>query len=594
MAFFRKNFFSRPTQSSVALTKTVSKAIRRERWQWGVLSLAWTAGPVTYFALQGGYYIAYGKLAAPELFIYFAGYTAIAGLFAAFAQFIRQVVIKPQRDSQARRFTYVIDQLFRLYFDARNEYLKSYSPEDQKIVAAWWSCRSASTDVDVMEEMMRDVTGDDDMAYAIKRIEYYRRQGFEGLMIQEHQKYEDQIQHINNNIAERFPSLAAAIKERFQGTPPNVSDGQPRVSGFIERLSAAEEQGNLLLATIDDVLAIYILAIEFLLGREIIALHPEFNGHQRLENVRERFESLRSDFRLLLRKRNGAMRALIEDLIDTEHTQWMQTAGATSQQLHEMLNSVIGKNYTSVGKRRYENIVRLNQKLNALWRKLYLQEKSYNRLWKKQSATLQAKFSQNSLLSRHKGVLSIEETDIFLTEKQKHSFAKKMEEVLEQHSYQKDPFMENNLGNRPSEVISIKRHKKLAITMLNMLDEMLNITEPEELLAIESSREADFGCIEPCLAASTKENWAKTMVFEVQQDRVAASHQLANLLVRYLNVPLGADIIEYLHIKYGASREYLQTLDSEESPNVDTATENLKHELLHFANWQQIKKKANH
>jgi len=574
--------------------RRVSKTLRQQAWYWKGLSLAWTAGPVTYLALQGGHYISYGKFAKPEVFVYFAGYTAISGLIAAVVQFVRMVFIHPKEEEAEKQLLEALDRLFMLYFSVRNEYIKQYPEEERPIIATWWSCRTAASDLNVLQEAIRDVTGDDTLAHAIKRIEFYRKQGFADLMQREYLRYQSDIDAFTHSFAPNFPALAELIQQRFKGYVPNIYDGQPRPQGFIERLIVAEEEERRALATADDIIAVVHLTLEMLLGRQIIALHPRFRGHKRLEDAKEKLDALLSDFRLIRRKRNSRMWALAMDLDIHQDGSMVQARGASSDELRGLLIQTIEESGSKhIGRRRYQEIVTLNDQLKRLWKKLSDYERSYNKLWRKEGKKLQERLSATHDLSKRKSVLHIEENEITLTHKQKIAVSRKVHQALDDIVIRKRNLLglkETKEGLSPLEMDD---YQILAIELLDILDDELNISEPEEQLAVEGSREADFGCIEPDHAAQTKIGWGHVMVEVVQHDRIQIAHRLADALVRYLNISLGETIMDYLVEHYGASREYLEQLQREDGSKITMASDRLQKEVLQLPSWGSLTKQKN-
>lgn len=575
------------TTSNNKYVRQIRQAIRKEQWGGSLINLAWTAGPVTYLALYGGYYIGYGKPPNPELFIYFMIYTIITGIMAIAHQFIKVLLVIPKREANERQWLQSVDHLFLLYFSARNSYLQTYPSEERKIVAGWWSCRSASTDLDVLEETIRDISGSDQLAHAMKRIEFYRRQGFIDLMNSEGKLYQQEIMKLYDQLSPQFPSLARYIQERFIGNPPCVDMGQPRTEGFIERLSMAGEQHNPDLATYDDALAMILLALEFMLGREIIALYPRFNRHRDIEHAREKFDRLLSDFRLQLRKRNSIMRLLIQQAVEEEHIETTQTRNTSSEQLREMLVHILALiPSTTRYKRLYQSIRKANQRLIVLWKELSAHEKYYNNLWSKQHHKIRRDFSTENLSQHKNSILTIEEHLIGLSSKERDSFCETVTEILSEITVGKRHLIAMESKANLSQPMEMDDYKMIAVKLLNALDDVLNITEPEEQLAIEGSREPDFGCIEPGHAARIKVSLGSAMVSEVQHDRIYMSHRLAALLVRYLNIPLGKGIVDYLVNRYGASREYLETLTgNEDGEHVQLASNRLQPEIIHLPKW---------
>lgn len=578
-----------PRRIGEQFVKRVSRAFHSTPWYLTLLNLAWTAGPVTYLALQGGHYLSFGKAVAPGIFMYFAGYTVIAGVLAGFASLIRHMVLEPRRERVEQLLLNAVERLFLLYHSVRNEYLNTYPREEQAVIAAWWSCRSAATDVDVLEEAIRDVTGDDGLAHAMKRVEHYRRQGFVDLMRQEYTQHAEKITSFVATLSPKYPGLAQHIQNRFEGNAPSLRFGQERPAGFIERLIIMEENDSLQMATPDDVVAMIHLTLELLLGRRVIALYPRFNGYKRLDESREAFDALLSDFRLLLRKRNGRMRAMIMDItMHQEDADGVQVVGASSAQLSSMLTVVLQQNVKQhIGRRRYQKVVQMNDQLHQLWKKLSQQERHYNKIWKQYGDKLKAQLQSDFAPKKRHNALVIREHEIVLSHKQKIDLAALVHEILDEAIMRKKGAV-TGMSSTDSALLAMDDYKKLASQFLDALDDMINISEPAEQLAVEASREADFGCVEPGLASQTKLGWGRIMVEEVQQDRMQIAHRLAALLIRYFNVPLGGAIIDYLVREYGASREYLNQLQADESDSIELATDRLRSELLTLPKWESI------
>ena len=572
-------------------TKRVSRALNETPWYWSVLGLAWTAGPVTYIALNGGYYLGYGKTAAPEIFIYFFGYTVITAALAAVAKLIRHLVVIPKREAAEQQLLEAVDRLFLFYYSARNAYLSMYPPEERAVAAAWWNCRSALTPIEMLEQSLLDVSGDEELARAFKRVEFYRRQGFTDLIRDEANTHKDRIDACVDKLAPRFPGLAEQIKRRFEGGAPSIRYGQTRPPGFIERLIAMEEDDAPQVATADDVIAMIHLTLEFILGRKVVALHPEFRGYRRLDDARERFDYLLSEFRVQLRQRNGRMRALIMDIGSKDNMDLVQVTNASSRQLQSVLINLLKNDHSKeFGKRRYREIVMMDQQVHRTWRKLSEHEKNYNRIWRQDGNKLKKRLQVESAPGKRRNPLLIHESEITLTNQQKIQLARSIHHVLDDVVIRKrnlQGLLETDDG---LVMLDMDDYKRLAGQLLHELDKVIDLTKPEEQLAVEASREADFGSIEPGLAAQTKLSWGRVMVEEVQQDRIQISHRLASFLVRYLNLPLGEAIIQHLVSEYGASREFLDELHKEEAGSIEIATDRLSSELLTLPKWDDIKK----
>ncbi|MFW5784139.1 MAG: hypothetical protein ACOCY8_06445, partial [Spirochaetota bacterium] len=126
----------RPQDRTRDLLRDLQRALRRESWGRNVLQIAWTAGPVTYLALQGGYLLAYGEPAPQALILYFGAYTVIAGFVGVLVRIIYQITRGRDVERGTRVLRDCLDQLPRLLLAARDEAIAAYSEEDARIVAA--------------------------------------------------------------------------------------------------------------------------------------------------------------------------------------------------------------------------------------------------------------------------------------------------------------------------------------------------------------------------------------------------------------------------------------------------------------------------
>src|SRR5690606_1308477 len=297
--------------------------------------------------------------------------------------------------------------------------------------------------------------------------------------------------------------------------------------------------------------------------------------YRKLEDARNKLEATLSDFRLLRRKRNGWMSALIMDMNKEIKGDTKLAVYATSEQLKELLLKTLKeRKKRDLGKRRYQDILAMNERLGKLHKRLDTLEKSYNSLWEKESKSLKRKLSQTVDFSKQSAVLTLEEIEIELDHKQKIQLARAIDAVLRE--------MMERKGKRTSRHVAFNmdEYMWLAIQLLNILDDMLNITEPEEMLAIEASREADFGCIDPDITPQTKMGWGHLMVKQWQEDRTRTAHRVAMGLVHYLNLAMGESIIDDLVMKYDASRGFLEQLQAAEGHSLILASEGLKRHLL--------------
>lgn len=569
----------------------LKKVLREESWIQVILWMFWLAGPVTYLSLQAGSYAGYGKGAPTKTVIYFAIYTCVTAFFTILSRIFDQLFLTPRRQKKINLIEDTINRLFMLYFSARNQHLKNYNYEDRRIIAAWWYISSASIEDISLEHLVRQISNDDNLGLAIRRIEYYRSQGLYVLMNDEIEYYKERIDGFTEELKERFPALASYLQDRFKGIAPKLNRGHRRPVGFLQRLSEVLEDSDPNIATDDDMLSMLHLALEFLLGRSIFTVYPQFNGLERLEEAREEFDKNLSDFRLTIRRRNVKMMSLIIDLLEKEQLEQDShffTRGAKTKTLADFLLRSLAKIPRGDLKvrQRYEEIRRLNTQVEKLWYSVYSKERTYNRIWEKDSDKLKELFSGKKKINRKRSVLVFEENDIMLTDKQRYECALNILDIIDDIIIRRKNMTAVSVSDDSIEKLCIDDYKMIAAQIGNVFDEVLNISEPEEQLAIEASKSCDFGAVMPDQPLAIKLQNAKIAVNEITNNRSETAHKLASFLVQYLNVPLGEEIIDYLVSEYDASKDYLLDLKASDINNNKKLTaEMAKAELITLPNW---------
>ncbi|AOY81180.1 hypothetical protein BJP36_15995 [Moorena producens JHB] len=573
----------------------IASAIKQESWLFAFLNIAWTAGPVTFLGLYGGHYLGYGNPPSVGNFVYFTAYTMIAGLLAIVVRIGKQAFYTPRVKEAEWQLLTVIDQLFELYFAARNTYIKSYPPEEQALVGAWWILRNGAASEDLLEEATFDITQDDVIARTMKRIESYRKQGIYCLIEKEYQALGDRLDQKLGHLQNNFPGIAELVKQRLQGKAPSVREGLKRPIGFLERTLTAANQESLDTMTFNDSLGIFTLTIELLSGRVILVLDPVFKGRNDLKKAKEAFDSLLSDFQLTRRMRNSRIYGLIAHLNRSDNQATHSVLGITRSQLEQLLITTLKSYLTSTPhaspqkiKKRYDDIIRLNKRLNSLHKKLLKVEQDYHKLWSSYGQGLKLVSPHNKKLKNP--ALILKDKTIFMRDKDKVSLAKDITNLLQDFLESKHTSPLKALLHHQQ--LDLSDYKKLSIELVNLLDHYLNISEPEEQIAIENSFEANLGGIEVGLAATTKAGLAALLVEEVQQARTQTVHCLVKRLIGYFNITLDDDIIDYLVRNYQADEDYLRSLEHKPEEDLPLGTISmLQQDLLSLPTWDKLKQR---
>jgi len=89
----------------------IAKAAKSMPWQVLLLELAWTAGPATFIAAAGGYYLGYGKHLPAENAIFFLVYTVIFGIIGLITKLVHGTVWQPRKLRAQRQLSHALDML---------------------------------------------------------------------------------------------------------------------------------------------------------------------------------------------------------------------------------------------------------------------------------------------------------------------------------------------------------------------------------------------------------------------------------------------------------------------------------------------------
>src|SRR6056297_1002075 len=201
----------------------VTKAARKETWGRTVIQLAWTAGPVTYLALQGGYLLGYGQSAPSNLFIYFAIYTIIAGVFAILMRFLYQITRGQELEKAEAALKYALVRLPDLILHTRNQVLLFYDAENRRLLAAKYLLENPDAIPETVKTAVMDVSSDEVLAQTAQRIEIFRKNGLFVRIEDERSGVEARLERAIEQMALSSYTVAELLQRRFEGQPPSRS-----------------------------------------------------------------------------------------------------------------------------------------------------------------------------------------------------------------------------------------------------------------------------------------------------------------------------------------------------------------------------------
>ena len=566
--------------------KRVTQAARKETWGRTVIQLAWTAGPVTYLALQGGYMLGYGKSAPSNLFIYFAIYTIIAGVFAILMRFLYQVTRGQELEKAEEALRYALVRLPDLILHARNQTLLYYDEENRRLLAAKYLLENPDAVTETVKAAVKDVSGDDVLAQSAQRIEIYRKNGLIARIDDERALVEDRLKRAIEAVSLSSYTVAELLQRRFDGRPPSRSSGRLRTEGFIGRTLSAGEEHDFNVMTLNDAEEVFTLAYELLAGRTIPVFSLRYFGSKEFAEVSENFDRARLAFRKAAYLRNSRLRSLAELFAESEPVDIVPATAPVFATVERMYDNILKaieqlhkelKRHTSslpFQRRRSGKNGELEEKFEQLNTAIDLHRSlrfANNQLNKRYAALRRAERRYNEVKSEtakqfplhllkpkeHKRGIKIIEKQIELSKSSKMRCARECKKLITTFFKKNDPVADE--------------YKRLAIDIAMKLEAELKISRFEIQYAIESSNAPYLSTLELDMNAATKAGIAVALVREIQKNMRTPIHRLAHVLVNYHGMPLNQESIDYLVERYGADPERLSQLLPEHEDGSQTA-----------------------
>lgn len=594
MAFSYRQFsLRREKRSAYEFTADVfvnrlSSAVKRESWGRTVLQLAWTAGPVTYLGLQAGYRIGFGQSAPSNLFLYFAIYTAVAGLFAVLVRIGYSVLHDQEREEASRTLRDVVDKIPDLISAVRNVSLEEYEGSDRLVIAARYILENPDASDTAVGQVVEDVTGDAVLASAARSIEIYRRAGLKTAIWDVHHAHEERLRAALARVTERSVTVAELIRKRFIGMASGKRRGRPRTQGFIERVLSAGESDDWSLMSSSDVEEVLTLAFEFLVGRDFPVLKLEYVGARAFTEASHNLERARREFREVVQVRNNRLRIIAELLNESKSITRVPAAISTFAAVRELNRAVLEaiENYHRDLKRRldggrrrlrflfpaapvqgseaelFRELLRLYDKLyhaNLEVRRKHVALRRAMRGYDQTRSSWIGYFTPRIIGSGEKGPgIKLHRDSVRMSEESRLKLAGELSRILEDVSVQ--PALLRAYTERDEgDVVYVNSdgYKHIAFEVLHALDRLVSVSAGETQHAVESSNAPNIGALERGLSREVKWGWALSLVHEINTDLSPVVQRVAGNLVAYHGAQLTQESLAYIESAFGVPRRLL-------------------------------------
>lgn len=548
-----------------------------------LLQLAWTAGPVTFIALQSGYYLAFGEFAPLKNIFYFATYTVIAGVFSLIITGVYDTISANNKQRAQRNLSAILDKLPDLIIATRNLYIGSLNQEERRFEVASHILHNSHASAPSVRAAVRELTDDVDLSTASEYIEILRRAGMHARIRDIYQYHYEKINEVVEKLRNISGELPYIFQNRMQGLAPTLQAGLPRTDGFIERVLSSGEEGNEALMSARDVVDMFTLVFEVLCGREFTMLELRYKGRRSLTDAATELERSRSDYRIAYAVFNSRLQALINLLAGMENVQLsleqqeqededhLQTIyqGITTLCQHIERQRVALSNDMTVQKHKFQQQIEALDKALNLYRSLYQAKRTLRR---KQSAMIRAwrrweevskhyrDKDQYIQTGRNRLGFAIMERKIALEPDKKLELAKDLIDTLEGISIRRVGQRLIIRSQEQDKPLTMQAAKQLAVQTALTLNQYINISTPMAQDAIESTNAANLGSLELGLSADTKAGWGVAMIKEVEDNLGKTAEKLAHVLVTDYGVSLDEDTRQFLKKAYGANPRTLEQL----------------------------------
>jgi len=548
------------------LVRSIQSAIRKESWGRNVLQIAWTAGPVTYLALQGGYLLGYGTTAPPQLIVYFGAYTVIAGVVAILLRLMYQATRGRDVERGTRVLRDCLDQLPRLLLVARDIALASYPDEDARLLASKHLLANPDASELAVAAAVRDLGGSRDLAYAFQRMEVFRRNGMPSRIEAERRQIEEEVTRVHENLLARSPDTASLFGNRSRGLAPSKRRGRTRTEGFIERALAAETEENERLMSLGDVEEVLTFAIELLAGRTLDLITFDFIGNREVAEAWTGLERTRREFRARLRSRNSRLRVLAEML--SERVADVLPSIARIHDPRELRDSVVAaldqwarelerprlrrpaRSEIDAFRRAvtaYRYLEQANEALQRTHRRMVEAAQAYQKVVSTRS---EQRGDPITFADERGDGLRVAESELGLDERARIAVARSIQRILSEAGiWKQDPIRLSAL-----EMLGV------AIEILSAIEDHMPLYRPEVQQAIELSRAPTIESLEPGLSADVRAGWAIALVDEVETNEAEYALRRVEQLVRFHGLHLSGATRTRIANRFGISEEALREL----------------------------------
>ncbi|MDF1568155.1 MAG: hypothetical protein P1P77_09075 [Spirochaetaceae bacterium] len=576
------NGISPTSKMANSILQRVHGAAKKERWGLSIVKIAWTAGPVTYLALQGGYLLAYREAAPTRLVIYFAGYTVFAGLFALLIRFFYNATWGSENEEERLSLERIFSRLPDRIIEIRNLQLVSLDLYGRRVLGAKYILENPDAGAESVATALMDLTGDSRVAATMRDVEVYRKHGLPARAEDKSNEVKAMLHEYTSKLGEASQEVNRLVWQRASGLAPSKRQGRPRTRGFLGRVFTAGESDNLDLMSLADAEELCVLAYELICNRRFSYVKVAYHGDKEYRDAARRLAKCRREYRSAVFVRNSRLRVLAEQLYSAgpspghissrTHSNFegirriiasqpqIRSARLLQQLVVDAMASYLEKPTGAAGSKRGSTEMKKTNRILELYKQLQKAalrtDRAYENLkkaWKHSADVMRSRVDTTPIRLLRAGDsgrgIRIRLNTIGLETRKIMTIARLIESKLEEFGLE-------------HEERGVKSHdqKELAVDLLQILDRFIPLSEPGVQRAIESSNSAYMTGIDPSMTSAAKQTWGLALVSEVDSSKQTGIHETIRSLVQYDRLEILEADINYLVKNFAADPDYLRGL----------------------------------
>lgn len=557
------------------LLSRLSNTAEDEAWLYKILSLTWTAGPVTAVGLYLSYWLAYKKLPNLDLLFYFGTFALFTGLISLVSSIFYKLTIETRKKDSQRILLDVITELPELILTVRNENIAHLNSPDKKFTAAAYLLEDPDASESSLVTAVELITQCPEMARKVAEFETYRKKGLFSLIeeqrLQTIETYEEELKALR----EQDPYVARLIYRRLQGKPPSKAVGRVRERGFLKHIIAAQICQNLRLIRLKDTEELLTLVLELLLGRRYTVLRWKLSGGHPLAEAARKRDRLKQRHNRFINRRIQITEDLVdilEEYLDVsdihldENEEQLSEANlyqlSSKTQELEKLDHLDQRERDEVIKEAQDKIRELVRLMNALkvsTDKMTALIKDFYRIRRQYGANLPLNFLKN----RSGSGIYFERTQIRLTAEQKVRLAEQLSGLLRPFSINRThtQILLESDDFAPPQTLSPYMIASLTNDIFVALNKYINLSEVVTRDALEASTSIYISPIEWGLSKRTKFGWLTASVEEIENRLGPVAYKTAQRMIKYFSGRLSPQHLHFLKEEFGIQLDETQAAD---------------------------------